>query len=142
MSGCLSHLRSPGGKFNSFVILAGEQKERLRPSVFPQHQKSHRQRGWGWTAAPEEGHPEQAAQDRAQAAFEDQQGGGLHGRPQQPVPVPGRPHGEKVIPNVQEERPVLSFSLSPWSCHWAPPRKAWLHLCTLVSDGYTRPAFS
>lgn len=36
VSSCLSHLWSPGGKFNSFVILPGEQKAQLRPSILPQ----------------------------------------------------------------------------------------------------------
>ena len=52
------------------------------------------------TVLPKQGHPEQAAQDLAQAGLEYLQRRRLHNLPGQPVPGLRHPQREEVLPHV------------------------------------------
>jgi len=63
----------------------------------------------GPTTLLKQGHPEQVAQDRIQAAFEYLQGWRLHHLSGHPVPGLSHHHSVKVFPDVQREPPVSQF---------------------------------
>jgi len=78
-----------------------------------------------------QGHPELAAQDHVQMAFEHLQGRRLHHLPGQPVPVLGPPHSDKVFADVQREPPGYRFvpvASGPVTGHcWKEPGSSSLH---------------
>ena len=64
-------------------------------------------RSFGPTPLLKQGHQEPLAQNHVQMTFAYVQGWRLHNLPEQPVPVLGHPHNEKVFPDVQREPPVV-----------------------------------
>lgn len=42
--------------------------------------------------------------------------------------VHSHPHSKNVFPGFQREPPVFVCAYYVWSCHWASPKRAWLHL--------------
>lgn len=75
---------------------------------------------WGLWRSSCPTHPEQAAQDHAQASSEHLQGGRLHSLIGPPVPAFSHPRSENVSPCIQTEPPVFWF-VSTASCFVEDP---------------------